>query len=108
MATNTSKVSAKISALDVSLDELEAKLESLFAQTLPETVVGLEKIQQAKLQVAIPYLLYDLIFSASDFSNHVRYQADRTCTKVYLKTRGIDPKTHPVVAELVRLISFTL
>ena len=66
MATNTSKVSAKISALDVSLDELEAKLESLFAQTLPETVVGLEKIQQAKLQVAIPYLLYDLIFSASN------------------------------------------
>ena len=65
MAASTSKVSAKISALDVSLDELEAKLEPLFAQTLPESVVGLEKIQQAKLQVALPYLVYDLVFSAS-------------------------------------------
>ena len=65
MAASTSKVSAKISALDASLDELEAKLEPLFAQSLPESVVGLEKIQQAKLQVAIPYLVYDLVFSAS-------------------------------------------
>ena len=65
MATSTSKVSAKISALNISLDELEAKLEPLFAQTLPESVIGLEKIQQTKLQVAIPYLVYDLVFSAS-------------------------------------------
>lgn len=64
MAASTSKVSAKISALDASLDELEAKLEPLFAQTLPESVVGLDKIQQAKLQVALPYLVYDLVFSA--------------------------------------------
>lgn len=63
MAASTAKVSAKISTLDVSLDELEAKLEGLFAQSLPESVVGLEKIQQAKLQVAIPYLVYDLVFS---------------------------------------------
>lgn len=34
------------------------------AQTLPESLVGLETIQQAKLQVALPYLVYDLIFSA--------------------------------------------
>lgn len=64
MAASTSKVSAKISALESSLDELEAQLEPLFAQTLPETLAGLEKIQQAKLQVALPYLVYDLIFSA--------------------------------------------
>ncbi|KAI0347978.1 hypothetical protein BDW22DRAFT_1384967 [Trametopsis cervina] len=84
MAANINKVAAKISALDQSLDELEAQLEPLFAQTLPETLVGLEKIQQAKLQVALPYLVYDLVF-------------------IYLKTRGIDPKTHPVVAELDRV-----
>jgi exosome complex protein LRP1 len=72
MAASTSKVSAKISALDLSLDELETKLESLFAQTLPESVVGLEKIQKAKLQVVIPYLVYDLIFSASTFLTIVK------------------------------------
>ena len=65
MAASTSKVSAKIQALDMSLDELEAKLEPLFAQTLPETVVELDKVQQAKLQVALPYLVYDLVFSMS-------------------------------------------
>lgn len=65
MAASTSKVSGKISALESSLDELEAQLEPLFAQTLPETILGLEKIQQAKLQLALPYLVYDLVFSAS-------------------------------------------
>lgn len=84
MAASTAKVLAKISALDVSLDELEDKLEGLFARSLPESVVGLEKIQQAKLQVAIPYLVYDLVF-------------------IYLKTRGVDPRTHPVIAELDRV-----
>jgi exosome complex protein LRP1 len=64
MAANVNKVSARISALDHSLDELEAQLEPLFAQTLPETIAGLDKMQQAKLQVALPYLVYDLIFSA--------------------------------------------
>lgn len=72
MAASTSKVSAKIHALDASLDELEAKLEPLFAQTLPETVVGLDKVQQAKLQVALPYLVYDLVFSASVMLFHAR------------------------------------
>lgn len=63
MAASTGKVSAKISALESSLDDLEAQLEPLFAQTLPESVVGLEKIEQAKLQVALPYVVYDLVFS---------------------------------------------
>lgn len=63
MAASTSKVSAKITALDGSLDELEAKLDPLFAQTLPESIVELDKIQQARLQVAIPYVLHDLVFS---------------------------------------------
>ena len=64
MATDTSKVSARLAALNLSLDELEAELEPLLSQSLPESVVGLETIQQAKLQVLLPYLMYDLIFSA--------------------------------------------
>lgn len=63
MTGNPNKIRAKVSALTKSLDELEAKLDPLFAQSLPETLVGLDTIQQAKLQVAIPYLVYDLVFS---------------------------------------------
>ncbi|KAK7686685.1 hypothetical protein QCA50_010285 [Cerrena zonata] len=84
MTENPNKIRARVSTLTKSLDELEAKLEPLLAQSLPETLVGLEPIQQAKLQVAIPYLVYDLIF-------------------IYLKTKGVDPKTHPVIKELDRI-----
>ncbi|KAF8910068.1 hypothetical protein CPB84DRAFT_1764539, partial [Gymnopilus junonius] len=59
-------------------------VEPLFSQTLPETLVGLEPLQQAKLQTVLPYLIYDLVF-------------------IYLKSRGIDPKTHPVISELDRI-----
>ncbi|KAL7285517.1 hypothetical protein ACG7TL_000619 [Trametes sanguinea] len=81
MADDSEKLLAKLDSLNDSLDTLEEKLEPLLSQTLPESLLPLETIQQVKLNVAIPYLVYDLIF-------------------IYLKTRGIDPKTHPVVAEL--------
>ncbi|TFY73680.1 hypothetical protein EWM64_g10331 [Hericium alpestre] len=84
MADETAKLKAKLANLNNSLDGLEEALEPLLSQSLPETVVNLETIQQAKLQVAIPYLVYDLVF-------------------IYLKTRGVDPKTHPVIAELDRV-----
>ncbi|KAI0720113.1 hypothetical protein C8T65DRAFT_706093 [Cerioporus squamosus] len=84
MADNSEKLLARLATLNDSLDDLEDKLEPLLAQTLPESLLPLETIQQVKLNVAIPYLVYDLIF-------------------IYLKTRGIDPKTHPVVAELDRV-----
>lgn len=64
MSDETDKLKNKLLALGNSLDDLETQLEPLFAQTLPETVVDLDTIQQAKLQVVIPYLVYDLIFSA--------------------------------------------
>jgi exosome complex protein LRP1 len=63
MSAQTDRAKAKLATLSASFDELEALLEPLFAQTLPETLVGLEPIQQAKLQTVIPYLVYDLIFS---------------------------------------------
>ncbi|KAI0364081.1 C1D-domain-containing protein [Pilatotrama ljubarskyi] len=84
MSEGSEKLLAKLDSLNDSLDDLEEKLEPLLAQTLPESLLPLETIQQVKLNVAIPYLVYDLIF-------------------IYLKTRGIDPKTHPVVAELDRV-----
>lgn len=78
------KLLSKVSALSNSLDELEEKLEPLFSKPLEETIGSLETLQQTKLQVLLPYLVNDLIF-------------------IYLKTKGIDPKTHPVVAELERV-----
>ncbi|KAF4573345.1 hypothetical protein EYR36_007856 [Pleurotus pulmonarius] len=77
-------VRRKVAAVDASLDQLERELEPLLSQSLPETLLGLETIQQAKLQTLIPYLLYDLVF-------------------IYLKTKGIDPRTHPVISELERV-----
>ncbi|KAG1771279.1 Sas10/Utp3/C1D family-domain-containing protein [Suillus occidentalis] len=84
MASDEDKLLAKVANLNASLDELETQLEPLFTKSLPETLVALETIQQAKLQVILPYVLYDLVF-------------------VYLKTRGIDPRTHPVIGELDRV-----
>jgi hypothetical protein len=48
-----------------SLDDLETGLSTLLSQSLSEVVLGLDTIQQAKLQVVIPYLVYDLVFGPS-------------------------------------------
>ncbi|KAI6112430.1 hypothetical protein EDD16DRAFT_1709790 [Pisolithus croceorrhizus] len=84
MSTDATKIRKKIAKLNKHLDELESQLEPLFSQPLAETLVRLDTIQQAKIQVVIPYVVYDLVF-------------------VYLKSRGIDPMTHPVVRELDRV-----
>ncbi|KAH8997415.1 hypothetical protein EDB92DRAFT_1813852 [Lactarius akahatsu] len=84
MSDDTLKIKKRLSTLSSSLDELENGLAAMLSQSLPELLLGLDTIQQAKLQVVIPYLVYDLVF-------------------VYLKTKGLDPKTHPVVAELDRV-----
>lgn len=74
MAADMNRLKMKLSTLSSSLDDIEAQLEPLLAQSLPETVMGLETIQQAKLQVVLPYLVYDLIFSVwyifSSLSRH--------------------------------------
>ena len=64
MASDISKQRAKLATLNAALGELEKELEPLFAQSLQETLLGLDTMQQAKLQVALPYLVYDLVFSA--------------------------------------------
>jgi exosome complex protein LRP1 len=102
MDTETNRLKAKLSTLNESLDGIEAQLESLLAQTLPETIVGLETMQQAKLQVVLPYVVYDLVFSAYSIIYHLP-NSQNNLWSVYLKAKGIDPKSHPVVAELVNL-----
>ena len=71
MTSETSKLKAKLAALTSSFDDLETLLEPLLSQTLPETLVGLEPIQQAKLQTVLPYLVYDLIFSSFALSSYL-------------------------------------
>ena len=70
MSDDTLKIRRKISTLASSLDDLETSLTALSSQSLPDLVMGLDTIQQAKLQVVIPYLAYDLVFSPSYFSLH--------------------------------------
>ncbi|KAJ6520342.1 Sas10/Utp3/C1D family-domain-containing protein [Mycena sanguinolenta] len=84
MTTDTTKLKAKLASLTASLDGLESTLAPLFEQTLPETTLVLAPIEQAKLQTLLPYIVYDLVF-------------------IYLKSKGIDPKTHPVIEELTRV-----
>ena len=62
MSDDTLKIKRRLSALASSLDELETDLAALLSQSLPELVLGLDTIQQAKLQVVVPYLVYDLVF----------------------------------------------
>ena len=63
MSDDAEKLLTKLDLLNDSLDALEEKLEPLLSQTLPESLLPLETIQQVKLNVAIPYLVYDLVFS---------------------------------------------
>lgn len=65
MSSGKSKARSKVDALNASLDELENKLEPLFARPLSDTLSSLETVQQAKLYAVLPYLINDLIFGAS-------------------------------------------
>ena len=69
MTVETSKIKSKLAALSTSFDDLEAHLEPLFSQAFPETIIGLEPLQQAKLQTLVAYLVYDLIFSSVSSNN---------------------------------------
>jgi exosome complex protein LRP1 len=94
----TLKLKSQLTNLGASLEELEDVLEPLFGQSLPESLVSLDPIQQAKLQTVIPYVLYDLVFSmrpSPGFRHSVHISS------AYLKLKGIDPRTHLIVSELV-------
>ena len=99
--SDTSKLKSRISTLNHLLDDLDSQLDPLLAQSLPESLLQLDTIQQAKLQVTVPYLVYDLIISLYNFMPP--FLSNSSCRQhtVYLKTNGIDPRTHPVFTELV-------
>lgn len=59
----TRRAKSTLNTLNVLLDDLQDKLDPLFHQSLPESLVALSPIQQAKLQTVLPYVVYDLIFS---------------------------------------------
>jgi exosome complex protein LRP1 len=63
MAEDTAKHQRKLASLISTLNELEKELAPLLSQALPETTLNLDSIQQAKLNILIPYLVYDLAFS---------------------------------------------
>jgi exosome complex protein LRP1 len=65
MASNSSKLTAKLDTVNACLDQLEAELIPLLSQSLPETAVNLSAIQQAKLHVLLPYLTNGLLFGAT-------------------------------------------
>ena len=52
-----------LQALEDSLDNLEEVLASLFKIPLFEVTSKLDLVQKAKLQVLLPYVVDDLIFS---------------------------------------------
>lgn len=70
MADDTDKIKRQLANLSGSLTELETYLEPLLAKSLPETLVGLDTIQQAKLQTVVPYVVYDLVFSQFSLSDN--------------------------------------
>lgn len=59
--TDTDKLRVRVATLDKLLDDFDGQLDRLLAKSLPETLLELDTLQQAKLQVTIPYLVYDLV-----------------------------------------------
>ncbi|KAG9042729.1 hypothetical protein FS837_010466 [Tulasnella sp. UAMH 9824] len=86
MASNT-KTSDRVEDIMDSLNSLEDILAPLLAKPLSDTLSKLEVLDQAKLQTTLAYVAQDLIF-------------------MYLKTRGIDPATHPVMGQMTEIAKY--
>ncbi|KAH7100481.1 hypothetical protein BKA62DRAFT_245987 [Auriculariales sp. MPI-PUGE-AT-0066] len=85
MEADTARYRVLVNKLTESLDAFDDELESLLSKPFEETSAQMANVmEQAKLNVLVPYMVQDLVF-------------------IYLKTRGVDPKEHPVVAELERM-----
>ncbi|KIR55778.1 exosome complex protein LRP1 [Cryptococcus gattii Ru294] len=78
---------ATLSALNESLDALEAALAPLEAKPWSQTVEDLLPLERTKIDVLGAYLINDLVW-------------------VYLKTKGVDPAKHDVTAELERIKTY--
>ncbi|KAG8862905.1 hypothetical protein FRB96_000323 [Tulasnella sp. 330] len=67
-----------------SLDTLEEVLSPILSSPLPETLAKLPPLERAKLQTMLAYVTQDLVY-------------------MYLKTRGVNPLTHPVMKQMVEI-----
>lgn len=63
MSKSLEKLQSKLLATNDALDELEDALEPLLARPLAETLSELDNAQKAQMNVLLPYIVYDLIFS---------------------------------------------
>ncbi|KAL1413627.1 hypothetical protein Q8F55_001405 [Vanrija albida] len=75
---------AALTALDTTLDALESALAPLLSQPWSQTLSALPALERAKADVLLAYAINDLVW-------------------VYLKSRGLDPASHEVSAELERI-----
>ncbi|ORY78884.1 hypothetical protein BCR35DRAFT_304905 [Leucosporidium creatinivorum] len=82
-----------LSQLSNSLTTLEQALSPLLSTPFdnlksgPEGSEGVEPLLQARLEVLTGYVVHDLVW-------------------IYCRTAGVDPNTHPVLQELLRLKSY--
>nr|CRX79003.1 hypothetical protein [Leucosporidium scottii] len=82
-----------LSSLSTSLTTLEESLAPLLSTPLDQLLAGpsgsegVEPLLQARLEVLTGYVVHDLIW-------------------IYCRTAGVDPNTHPVLQELLRLKSY--
>lgn len=64
MDADAAKYRKVVEKLNDALDGLEESLEPLLAKPMSETLTGMTAaLDQAKLNVLVPYMVHDLIFS---------------------------------------------
>lgn len=111
---------ATITALNSALSAFEhAHVRPLLARPLKDSLAAVgdgEEVDKAKLLVTLGYVIEDLVWSQSRPPALARScppdaLADRPLppgapVAVYLKTKGIQPESHPVVPELQRIKSY--
>jgi len=85
--TSESEPLTVLETLNTDLDSFEEILKPLLEKPLNDSLPGLELLQKAKANVLLGYIIHDLVW-------------------IFLKTKGIDPATHPVIAELDRIKSY--
>ncbi|GAA5912206.1 hypothetical protein JCM8208_000931 [Rhodotorula glutinis] len=79
--------SATLASLSAAVTQLDSALAPLLAKPLADHLEHEQPLVQARAQVLASYVVHDLVW-------------------VYLKTAGVDPATHPVMAEIDRLKTY--
>lgn len=108
---DTEACSESVDDLLAGLDQFDLTfLKPLLEKPLSETMSSLGgEIEKSKLLVNIGYVLLNLIWSLSPhllpLSTALGIDAPGVVI-VYLRTKGIDPDSHPVIPELERIKSY--